>query len=176
LLDRLALVAGSAAAFCVGFVFLMAAVSKFRHRTLLPGVIANYRLLPDAAVAPVAMLLPAVELLVCVALIGGEYRVTPVVAILLLLTFAAAMAINLRRGRRNIDCGCGQSHLRQSLSWALVWRNLLLSAILLPRLAAPGLPTPAEAGIALAAGSAFFLLYLLFNALLALPGLTTSRT
>ena len=45
------------------------------------------------------------------------------VAMALLALFAAAMAINIRRGRDHIDCGCGQSFLRQTLSWMLVARN-----------------------------------------------------
>ena len=35
---------------CIGLVFLLAAVQKLRHWRLLPGVIANYRLLPPWAV------------------------------------------------------------------------------------------------------------------------------
>uniref|UniRef100_UPI0003B55052 MauE/DoxX family redox-associated membrane protein n=1 Tax=Novosphingobium sp. B-7 TaxID=1298855 RepID=UPI0003B55052 len=46
----------------VGLVFLTAAAGKLRHRVLLPGVIANYRLLPPALVAPVASALPVAEL------------------------------------------------------------------------------------------------------------------
>ena len=41
------------------------------------------------------------------------------------------MAINLARGRRNIDCGCFQSALKQRLSWVLVARNVVLAALLL---------------------------------------------
>jgi 1,4-dihydroxy-2-naphthoate octaprenyltransferase len=41
------------------------------------------------------------------------------------------MAINLGRGRRDIDCGCFATVLRQRLSWPLVLRNLLLAALAL---------------------------------------------
>jgi hypothetical protein len=40
------------------------------------------------------------------------------------------MGINLRRGRRHIDCGCFQSALKQTLSWVLVMRNLVLALLL----------------------------------------------
>ena len=79
------------------------------------------------------------------------------------------MAINLRRGRSFIDCGCGQSFLKQSLRWSLVARNAVLAVLLLPSLAPIG-PLPMSAALTGAgAGLAFFLLYLLFNTLSALP-------
>ena len=49
-------------------------------------------------------------------------------AIALLVMFALAMAINLVRGRTEIDCGCFKSGLRQTVSGWLVGRNLLLAA------------------------------------------------
>ena len=41
------------------------------------------------------------------------------------------MAINLRRGRADIDCGCFAGLMRQKLSWPLVARNLVLALALL---------------------------------------------
>jgi uncharacterized membrane protein YphA (DoxX/SURF4 family) len=52
-------------------VFVHAGLSKLRHRDVLPGVIANYRLLPDALVAPVAAVLPWAELVLGLALLAG---------------------------------------------------------------------------------------------------------
>jgi hypothetical protein len=46
------------------------------------------------------------------------------------LLFAVAMGINLRRGRRHIDCGCFQSALKQTLSWTLVVRNVVMALLL----------------------------------------------
>ena len=62
---------GVAASVAVALLFAVAGIDKLRHRDLLPGVIANYRLLPDALVAPAAALLPGVELLVAVGLLLG---------------------------------------------------------------------------------------------------------
>ena len=47
---------------------------------------------------------------------------------ILLLLFAAAMAVNLRRGRADIDCGCALGLLKERISWPLVARNLVLAA------------------------------------------------
>ncbi len=46
----------------------------------------------------------------------------------LLALYALAMAINLARGRRDLDCGCGI--VRKSISASMVVRNLLLAAFI----------------------------------------------
>jgi hypothetical protein len=163
-------IAGFAASVTVALVFLVAALGKLRHRDLLPGVIANYRLLPEALVAPAALLLPIVELVVAVGLLFGNRPAAPIAAIGLLLVFAAAMAINIRRGRRHIDCGCGHAGLRQDLGWPMVARNLVMALALGVRLATPGELAPFDIGVAIAAGVMVYLLMLMFNALKALPG------
>jgi hypothetical protein len=155
---------------CVGLVFLLAAVQKVQHWRLLPGVIANYRLLPAWAVSPAAALLPPLELLLAIGLLSAQAQPWPALAaIALLLLFAGAMAVNIARGRTHIDCGCGQAFLAQHLSPPLVARNLVLAALLLPSFVPPA-PVPMPALLsAVAAGLGFFLLYLLFNLLDALP-------
>lgn len=160
-------VAGAAAGIGVGLVFLGAGLSKLRSRRVFPGVVANYQLVHEALVAPVAVILPILEVVIGLALIAG-LRVAAIPAGVLLLAFAAAMAINIGRGRSHIDCGCGRSELRQPLSRALALRNLVLAA-LLPSLM---LPTPPIGSalwfVALASGVALYLLTLLANALNAL--------
>ncbi|WP_254601790.1 MauE/DoxX family redox-associated membrane protein [Sphingomonas bacterium] len=166
----LALSFGAAAGTCIGILFCWAAFGKLRHRALLPAVIANYRLLPAPLVRPAATLLPWAELLLGAALlVGGRpaaYAAAP--AAVLLLIFAFAMDKNIRRGRSHIDCGCGFGGLRQSLHRALVLRNVLLAAALLPLLLAPGALPVVSLALAAAAGIAACLLLLLLDALLAL--------
>jgi hypothetical protein len=163
-------VAAAAGRVSIGLIFLLAAVQKARAWRLLPGVIANYRLLPGWAVLPVAALLPPLELLLAMGLLSAQLRPWPeLMAIALLTLFAGAMAINVAWGRVYIDCGCGQALLAQHLSRPLVARNLVLAALLLPALLPPAsVPMPALLS-AVAAGLGFFLLYLLFNLLDALP-------
>jgi uncharacterized membrane protein YphA (DoxX/SURF4 family) len=163
-------IAGFAASIFVGLVFLAAGIDKLRHRTLLPGVIANYRLLPAVLVQPAAWVLPVVELFVAAGLLVGSRPLAPAAAILLLLVFAAAMAINIGRGRRHIDCGCGHAGLRQALGWPMVVRNLAMAAVLSMRILVPAPLGTAELAVAIAAGGTAFLLMLMFNALKALPG------
>jgi hypothetical protein len=121
----------------VALVFAAAALGKMRHWAVLRGVVANYRLLPDLLVAPLAYALPPVEAIVAAALMVGPMSPWPeAAAAALLLAFAAAMGVNLMRGRRDIDCGCFQSALKQSLSWRLVARNVLLALLLAVSLSA----------------------------------------
>jgi hypothetical protein len=85
-----------------------------------------YQLLPEVLVAPAARALPWLELGVAFTLLIPQTR--PAAALLgaaLLLLYAGAMAINLLRGRNDIDCGCGDAP--QKLSWWLVARNALLA-------------------------------------------------
>lgn len=160
-------ITGGAAAMGVGLVFITAGLAKLRSRRVFPGVVANYRLLPEALVAPVAFALPLVECVAGLCLVAG-IGLFAAPAIALLLAFAAAMAINIARGRAHIDCGCGRSELRQPLSRTLVFRNLALAMLLVPTLVTTPAFATAEWLIALAGGVALYLLTHLVNVLAAL--------
>jgi uncharacterized membrane protein YphA (DoxX/SURF4 family) len=115
----------------IALVYLAAAIGKIRHWAVFQGVVANYRLLPDVLVAPFAYCLPPIEALLGAALLCGLLSPwADLAAAALLLVFAAAMGINLKRGRQHIDCGCFQSVLKQTLSWTLVVRNGVLALLL----------------------------------------------
>jgi hypothetical protein len=155
---------------CVGLAFLLAATQKAMHWRILPGVIANYRLLPRAMAWPVAALLPPAEMILAVLLLSAQLGPWPALAaVALLALFAVAMAINIGRGRADIDCGCGESFLKQTLSPALIARNIVLAALLLPSLAMTEPMAMSLILTGIAAGLGLFLLYLLLNTLAALP-------
>lgn len=156
-------------------VFGMAVIGKLRHREEFVGVVANYRLLPEALAAPVAWLVVILETLVVLALVTGIALVGgAALAILLLCAFAVAMTINLARGRKEIDCGCFQSALRQRLSVAVVVRNIVLIALMLPLLEhatrATSLPTLSLLQVVdgIGGGLVLFVLYQVFGQVLAL--------
>lgn len=161
-------IAGLAASIGAGLVFAVAGIGKLRHAALMDGVVANYRLLPPGLVAPVARLLPYAELAIAAGLLSGIRPWPQWLAAALLAVFAAAMAVNIRRGRTHIDCGCGLSALRQPLDRRLVVRNLLLAAALLPAAFAARVDGAAGVAVAGAAGTTLFLFYLVFNAIGAL--------
>jgi Methylamine utilisation protein MauE len=151
----------------IALVFLGAAAGKMRHWTIFPGVVANYRLLPQFLVAPVTYALPPAEAAIGTAMLLDRFAPWSGAAAALLLTaFALAMAINLLRGRRHIDCGCFQGALKQPLRWILVSRNALLVALLGLALAAPpGRPGGWTVLTGLMAGCAMFLILQTLNAL-----------
>lgn len=162
-----------AMAVCVmmGLLFLIAAVGKLRSIGEFRETLANYRLLPEAAVVPVAVLLPLTELTVGAALLPG-FRLALVPAIGLLLLFSGAVAVNLRRGRTQIDCGCGGADGRQPISWALVWHDLALAGLAALAFASPHAAIGAYAlGGCLILGLTLFLLDMTFDRIIAIGAL-----
>lgn len=111
----------------LALVMLAAAWHKLRTPDEFAGALLAYRLLPEGGVRPAARVLPVVELVVAVGILVPATRAPALWSLAtLLLLYAGAMAINLGRGRRDIDCGCGgKAHL---LSWGLIARNMVLSA------------------------------------------------
>ena len=151
-------------------VFATAAAGKLRHRHELAGVVAGYRLLPESMAATAGWLILALEILTALSLAGGvRLEAGAALATALLCVFALAMAINLARGRREIDCGCFQSGLRQRLSAGLVVRNLLLAVALAPLFGATSpFVQPLQWIDGLGAGLAAYALYRVFDQLLSL--------
>jgi hypothetical protein len=151
-------------------VFAAAVGGKVRHRHELAGVVANYRLLPERLAAAAAWMIVGLECLAALSLLTGVWLAAgAALAMALLGGFALAMGINLARGRREIDCGCFQSGLRQRLSAALVARNLLLAAILMPLLAVGTASATALQWVdGLGAGLAAYALYQVLGELLSL--------
>jgi hypothetical protein len=72
-------ITGGAAAIGVGLVFVTAGLAKLRSRRMFPGVVANYRLLPETMVAPVAYALPWAELAIGLGLMAGIDKGTELV-------------------------------------------------------------------------------------------------
>ncbi|HUD91945.1 MauE/DoxX family redox-associated membrane protein [Sphingobium sp.] len=159
---------GLTASIAVGLLFLAAGIAQWRHRALLPGVIANYRLLPAALIGPASGALPLAEVATGAALLIGLHPLSVLAAMTLLLLFAGAMAINILRGRGHIDCGCGHGALRHPIGWPLVARNIALAALLSLRLLPVPLFTAMDVATAVAGGIAIALLCLLFQSLAAL--------
>lgn len=111
-------------------VFLSGAWSKLGAREAFEGVVYNYRLLPEFAIRPTSYLLPLAELAVGLGLAYAPTRAYAAVgALFLLAVFSIAIAINLLRGRREIDCGCFSSVLKQRLSGGLIVRNTALMGL-----------------------------------------------
>jgi len=114
-----------------GLVFVTGARSKWRERELFAAAMENYDLIPSVAVPSASRLLIVTEFLLGGLLLVPLFKPWPQIAgvgLLLLVTFA--VVINLLRGRDHISCGCGGASGDQTLSWALVARNLVFAGLL----------------------------------------------
>jgi hypothetical protein len=101
-------VLGHALAGGAALVLLVGAAQKVRDWPGFRSALAAYRLLPEVLVTPAAMALPAFEAIAGVALFAPAYRgAGALLAVALMATVTGAVAINLARGRADIDCGCG---------------------------------------------------------------------
>ena len=141
-----------------GFALLLVAAAwhKLRSRAAFATVLADYRLLPAAAIPVAAVAVPVFEAALATDwLRAGSLRAAALATAALLAVYALAIAVNLLRGRAHIGCGCGfgtRAGASESLSWGLVARNLVLIVLaLLPLLPAAQRPLGALDWLTLAA-------------------------
>lgn len=107
--------------------------SAVLHKALDPitfrETLRGYQLLPDPAVLPVALIVGAFEGCAVVLLLIPRTRASgALLSATLLCLYAVAVAINLYRGRTEIECGCSWGgNVHGLTSWLLV-RNAVLGA------------------------------------------------
>ena len=108
-------------------VFGRAVLEKATNSAIHVATLRDYRLLPEALAPRAAAVLLALEGMTLAALMLPSLRtIAALAAIGLLALYAVAMALALRAGRTEIECGCGGSG--QIVSWGLVARNVVLMA------------------------------------------------
>jgi Methylamine utilisation protein MauE len=109
--------------------FAAAARHKLTNLPLFADAFAAYRLLPEAAARRWSWTIPCVEIGIAAALVWPPSRAGAVMAaIALFAAYASALALNLARNRRDLDCGCAGTGERRPIAAWMVWRNLLLAA------------------------------------------------
>jgi len=156
-----------------GLIFISAGAKKLLHWQEFRGVVADYRLLPASSATVMAAIIPPFELLLGVAsIVRWGMPLTALVVAAMLTLFAAAMAINIRRGRTAIECGCFRTALRQELEWRLVMRNIVCALLVVAASSLPQSLDSTSALLAFPAGVALFCVYLALNGVWALD---TSR-
>ncbi|KAB0503766.1 MauE/DoxX family redox-associated membrane protein [Pseudomonas moorei] len=148
-----------ASAVAIAVLLASAATHKVRAPARFARQLADYQLLPDSLVRPVARLIPLLELAIAFALLVPVSRGWAALnAAGLLALYAAAIGINLWRGRRDIDCGCAGPDQAQPLRPVLLLRNSVLVVLALLASVAPiardmtlfdGFVTVAAAAVAL---------------------------
>lgn len=152
----------TSAALALSVIFASAASHKIRHPSWFRRQVREYELIPGLMVPTAALALPVTELAVAAGLLWSTSRpYAGVLAFLLISLYALAIAINLARGRKDIDCGCSGPAMRQPLQPALLVRNGLLAVIALGALL-PMLDRPLgllDNFVIIAAGTVLVLLY-----------------
>lgn len=120
----------------LALLFAAAAWHKLADLTAFRIVLYDYRVLPPALVTPATALVVVTELGLAAALPWAAFAPAAAwLAVGLLAVYAIAIAINLSRGRRTLECGCAPSVYRQPLSeWLLVRNAVLIGAAALTML------------------------------------------
>jgi hypothetical protein len=165
----------------LALLFAAAASHKLRAPREFEATVAAYALLPSAAVRPFARVLALAEVGVAAGLLLPGPGLVPVAAVsagaALLCVYSVAIAVNLARGRTDIDCGCLGPAGEQPLSaWLLARNAVLVGACLL--LAAPrgARELVWVDGLSILAGAAgIALCWIAAHQLAALPALRRAR-
>jgi hypothetical protein len=113
----------------LALLFVAAAVHKLRDLHAFRVALGDYQLVPWALTGLVAPALVTAELATAALLVSPFARPWGFAAAAgLIATYSIAIAVNLARGRRDIDCGCFGPALRIGLGGGLVARNAVLVA------------------------------------------------
>jgi hypothetical protein len=116
----------------LALLLLQAAWHKLGDLAHFRSTLAAYRLLPARLVPVAAPVVVGTEAGVAGLLAVPAARVPALVAAAgLLAVYGMAIAINLARGRRDLDCGCTGPAVRRPISGWLVARNAGLAAVAL---------------------------------------------
>jgi uncharacterized membrane protein YphA (DoxX/SURF4 family) len=146
----------------LALLLLSAAWHKLRDVAAFVAAVAAYALVPQRWHRAVAWGLVFAEGAIGVSLAIGV-GVAPLAAAALLASYTVAIATNLARGRRDIDCGCAGPARRMPLNTGLVVRN----AILIVAVGCAAIPTVARPLVwldALTVTAAVLVLALLYGA------------
>lgn len=120
--------------------FLFAALPKLLDPVTFARDIDNYRMVPDALIGPIALMLPVAEIVIGLALVTGLYaRGAAITSGLLLVGFAIGMVQAIVRGI-DLDCGCFGQFAEAQVSWWSVARNATLTLMSIAVAMGPDMP------------------------------------
>jgi hypothetical protein len=116
---------------CFATLFASAAIHKLRDFARFDAVFEAYAPPPRLVRLRASRIVPYLEAAIALGLLGGASRGYAVATgVVLLCAYAAAIALNLWRGRRDIACGCGGADESRPIAAWMVWRNVTLAAVL----------------------------------------------
>lgn len=100
-------------------ILLAASAGKIMDPQGFSAVVRDYQILPSALIAPTAVILPWLELVLGILLLAGRMRLGTLLLVnALLLTFLGALIANYFRG---IDVGCGCFSTTREASSPMLW-------------------------------------------------------
>jgi len=159
---------GALLAGAFALLFASASLHKLLDLKHFAEVFRAYGVLPPG-LARISPLVPILEFTVAATLLAGPSRTAAAAGgVALLFAYAVAIGINLARGRRDLNCGCGGPNDRRPIAAWMVWRNLMLAAFLGATLLPWGSrPMGAADALTIGAGTAVAaLLYISLDSLL----------
>jgi uncharacterized membrane protein YphA (DoxX/SURF4 family) len=116
----------------LSYLFVDAGYKKLSEFSFLQRTIAQYRVLPPSWSTPMARILPLMELgLGLGLLIPLLHSVAALAVCAVLMAYSGAIALNIARGRRDLDCGCAGPGAAQNISAVLLVRNAVLCMLAL---------------------------------------------
>jgi uncharacterized membrane protein YphA (DoxX/SURF4 family) len=112
----------------IGGLLIVTGALKVAHPELFAAAVAGYRLLPQAAILPVAIALPYFEIVFGIYLVLGLFtRIAGTVAALTFALYAAAIASAVVR-HIPANCGCFGPHDTATADWPHVGFDIVLAA------------------------------------------------
>jgi len=115
----------------LALLFASSSAYKLRDLKRFDEIFSAYGVLTGVARLRLSWSVPVLELAVAGGLLFDESRpYAATVGLVLLLAYAAAIALNLKRGRRDLACGCGGSDERRPIAPWMVWRNIVVASCL----------------------------------------------
>jgi hypothetical protein len=120
----------------VALLFASASAHKLRDLKQFDEIFTAYGLATSLARWRLSRAIPILELAVAGGLVFDSSRPYAAAAgIALLSTYAVAIGINLKRGRRDLACGCGGPDDKRPIAAWMVWRNVSIAVVLAVALA-----------------------------------------
>jgi Methylamine utilisation protein MauE len=118
--------------FTIALLFGSASVHKLRDLHRFEEIFAAYGVLTFVSRWRLSWIIPVLELAVAVGLLfDGSRPWAAGVGAGLLLVYAAAIGVNLQRGRRDLACGCGGPNDRSPIAPWMLARNSVVALLLL---------------------------------------------
>lgn len=112
----------------LGCIFLYASLDKIRQPKEFAEAVYNYRILPDALVNVLAVVLPWIELIVGILLVAGFLVGGSLfICVFLMTVFLGAMAVTLIRGI-DVQCGCFSLDAGEPITYLTLFRDSLILA------------------------------------------------